>query len=93
MIEALGRSPNEAHRRAAPVGGDYSLVDHHGRRVRAQDFAGRHALYFFGFTHCRMVCPEMLDKLSAAIGAAGLSQADLQPLYVTWTRNATRLSG
>jgi protein SCO1/2 len=83
MNQAPGRPPAEARKSAAPVGGDYSLVDHNGRRVRPRDFAGRHVLYFFGFTHCRMVCPEMLEKLSAAISAARLSEADLQPLYVT----------
>lgn len=68
---------------AAPVGGEYRLTDHFGRTVTPASFADRHTLYFFGFTHCKVVCPETLGRLSRAIERSGVPSDKLQPLYVT----------
>ncbi len=68
---------------AAPVGGDYDLVDHDGASARPRRFSDRYSLIFFGFTHCRVVCPETLSRLSEAIERADLDPDALQPLYIT----------
>ena len=66
-----------------PIGGAFNLTDHHGRAVTDRSFAGRPALLYFGFTHCRMVCPRALARLSAALELAGAGPGDLQPLFVS----------
>ncbi len=61
----------------------FALLDHHGRRVTERDFRGRWMLVYFGFTHCRVVCPRSLAKLSAVLAAIGDRAARIAPLYVT----------
>ena len=61
----------------------FSLVDHHGTPVTEQTFRGRWLLVFFGFTHCKVVCPRALRKLSAVIDALGARADELHPLYIT----------
>jgi protein SCO1/2 len=68
---------------AVPVGGQFELVDHHGRAVAPACFAGRHMLVFFGFTNCRGVCPRELGKLTSALDQLGPLAEKIQPLYVS----------
>ena len=53
------------------IRGTFDLTDHHGRAVSSESFRGRFMLVFFGFTHCRVVCPRALTKMSAALDAIG----------------------
>lgn len=62
---------------------DMALVDHHGHPVSASTFGGRFALLFFGFTHCRVICPEALGRLSQTLHLLGDTAATLQPLYIS----------
>jgi cytochrome oxidase Cu insertion factor (SCO1/SenC/PrrC family) len=66
-----------------PVGGSFELVDHHGRGVTDASYRGKHALLFFGFTHCRVVCPRALTKLSDVLDTLGDLSDRIQPLYIT----------
>lgn len=68
---------------AAPVGGHFELTSHFGERVTPDSFGDKHVLFFFGFTHCKVVCPETLAKLSRAIDLAEIPASKLQPVYVT----------
>lgn len=61
----------------------FSLVDHHGRPVCEEDFRGRWMLVYFGFTHCKVVCPRSLAKLSSAIEIIGSAADRIAPLYIT----------
>ena len=61
----------------------FELTDHHGRRVSEADFAGSFKLVYFGFTHCRVVCPRSLTKLSRALDALGKQADSIKALYVT----------
>jgi protein SCO1/2 len=61
----------------------FSLVDHDGTPVTEQTYQGRWALVFFGFTHCKVVCPRALGKLSAALDQLGDEAGELRPLYIT----------
>ncbi|ATE64154.1 SCO family protein [Rhizorhabdus dicambivorans] len=65
------------------IGGDFALIDHYGRPVTKADYAGRYMLLFFGFTHCRVVCPRALGRISEALDLLGTSACLIQPLYVS----------
>lgn len=65
------------------IGGSFSLTDHHGRAVTEASFHGKFALLFFGFTHCKVVCPRALSRLSGALDLLGDLAEEIQPLYIT----------
>ena len=65
------------------VNGAYELVDHFGHPVTERSYAGRFQLIFFGFTHCAVVCPRELSKLTQVLELLGDEVAQLQPLYVS----------
>jgi protein SCO1 len=69
--------------RKVVIGGHFELTDHHGHAVTDGTYRGKPMLLFFGFTHCKMVCPETLAKLSRALDRMGPVADGLQPLYVT----------
>lgn len=66
----------------APVA-RFGLIDHHGRKVSEADFSGSFLLVYFGFTHCRVVCPRSLAKLSRVLDQLGEAASQLTALYVT----------
>lgn len=61
----------------------FDLVDHHGRHVTLSTFSGRRCLVFFGFTHCKVVCPRALAKLTSALEELGEDGRDIQGLYIS----------
>lgn len=65
--------------------GNFSLLDHSGRRRTKRDFLGGWVLMYFGFTHCPDICPEELDKLSAVVSELDRDAAlpPVQPLFIT----------
>ncbi|PBC35074.1 electron transport protein SCO1/SenC [Rhodococcus sp. ACS1] len=65
------------------VPADFDLVDHHGNRVTNATYHGKHVLVFFGFTHCQVVCPRALSKLSGVLDTLGPQAARITGLYVT----------
>jgi protein SCO1/2 len=67
----------------APATITFSLVDHFGRAVTEGNYRGRYMLLYFGFTHCRAVCPRALSRLSDALAMLGARASRIQPLYVT----------
>jgi protein SCO1/2 len=67
----------------ARIGGRFALVDATGRAVTEADFADRHQLIFFGFTHCPDVCPTTLARMSVILRALGPAADQLYPLFVT----------
>jgi cytochrome oxidase Cu insertion factor (SCO1/SenC/PrrC family) len=67
----------------ALIGGPFSLVDHHGKRVREKDFAGKYTLIFFGYTFCPDICPSTLQVMSAALDKMGADAEPITPVFVT----------
>lgn len=65
------------------VTGDFSLTDHHNQPVTQDTYKGRWILAFFGFTHCKMVCPRALARLSEVVENLGSQANKLTPLYIT----------
>ncbi len=68
---------------AATAGGDFSLIDHDGRRVTAASFGDRFLLLSFGYTNCPDICPMTLDTLAQVLEQLGPLSDRLQPLFVT----------
>ena len=68
--------------KSAPVA-SFSLTDHHGRPVTEADFTGSYLLVYFGFTHCKVVCPRSLGKLSRVLDQLGERAQEVRALYVT----------
>ncbi len=66
---------------SAPTTPTYALVDHHGNPVTSDSYRGQWQLVFFGFTHCRAVCPRALGRLSSVLSE--LADDRLRPLYIT----------
>jgi protein SCO1/2 len=60
-----------------------SLIDDAGRIVDETSLRGKYTLIFFGFTHCRVVCPRALGKLTRVLDRLGPLASNVQPLYIT----------
>lgn len=72
-----------APRQHPRIGGEFTLTDHFDRRVTNATYHGRFVLIFFGFSHCKVVCPRALTRISAALDRLGAAVDVLQPLYIT----------
>lgn len=67
----------------ALIGGPFELVNQNGDTVTQQDFAGKHMLVFFGFTHCPDVCPAKLNSVSVALDQIGPLADKVTPVFIT----------
>lgn len=65
------------------VSSNFSLTNHLGQTVEDSDYRGSFMLVYFGFTHCRVVCPRALSKLSTVLDQLGEQSKLLEPLYIT----------
>jgi len=65
------------------LGGPFSLLDHHGRRVTEADFRGKWMLIYFGYTYCPDICPTELQTISTALDDLGDQGAAVVPVFVT----------
>jgi protein SCO1 len=45
---------------------DFALTDQRGQSIELSNTRGEVVLLFFGFSHCRTICPGVLSKLVAA---------------------------
>jgi protein SCO1/2 len=61
----------------------FALMDHDGCSVDGSYFTGIHTLLFFGFTHCRIVCPRVLARLSGVLDRLGETADRVQAVYIT----------
>lgn len=66
-----------------PIGGDFVLTDHGGRRFESASLRGKVVLVFFGYTFCPDVCPTTLSKLSVVARALGGDADRVKTLYIT----------
>jgi protein SCO1/2 len=75
----LGTPP----RATASVGGPFRLSASNGRIIDNRSFPGRYKLLYFGYTHCRDICPTTLAALAGALQMLGQKADRIQPLFVT----------
>lgn len=88
LAERLLAEPAGADRQASPQGkaliaSAFSLVDHNGKAVTNEDFAGKWQLVFFGFTYCPDVCPTTLNDVTLVLEELGDDADQVQPLFIT----------
>ena len=62
---------------------DFSLTDQFGRPVDQSTYRGHYLLVYFGFTHCKVVCPRSLARLSSVLERLGEAADAVTPLYIT----------
>jgi protein SCO1 len=60
-----------------------SLIDDEGWIVDETSLRGKYTMIFFGFTHCRVVCPRALGKLTRVLDILGPLASNVRPLYIT----------
>jgi protein SCO1/2 len=65
------------------IGGPFTLVADDGKTVTERTYRGKWLLVFFGFTHCKDVCPATLNTIAAALRQLGPEAAEVQPLFIT----------
>lgn len=65
------------------IAGTFSLLDQDGAPVTQAAYRGLYLLVFFGFTHCRVVCPRALARLTRVLAALGPDAELFQPLYIS----------
>ncbi len=65
------------------MGGDFTLMGHHGARVNLHDFQGKIVLMFFGFTHCPDICPLTLNHLERLMKKLGEDAKETQTLFIS----------
>ena len=53
------------------VGGPFTLTTQDGKTFTEKDLLSKWSLIYFGFTNCPDICPEELDKMSAAVDVLG----------------------
>jgi protein SCO1/2 len=61
----------------------FELTDAQGDPVTADDYRGKVALLYFGFTHCSDVCPVTLATVSAAVRSLGPEAERVRVLFVS----------
>ena len=66
-----------------PLGGDFTLTDHDGRRFELSSLRGKVVLIFFGYTFCPDVCPTTMSKLGSVYRRLGADATRVQTLYVS----------
>ncbi len=55
------------NRASAKIGGPFKLTSQTGAPVTEENYKGRKALVFFGYTHCPDVCPATLHEVGVAM--------------------------
>lgn len=66
------------------VGGNFTLIDHHGNEFELSQLLGKVVILFFGYTHCPDVCPTELASLARILKQFDPEDADkIQGLFVS----------
>ena len=66
------------------INGQFSLIDHNGKKRTHRDFLGRYTLVYFGYTFCPDICPQALTNLSQALYALKNKAHNINVLFITF---------
>ncbi len=61
----------------------FSLTAQDGTQKSLQDFKGKVAVVFFGYTHCPDICPTTMHDLANVMKLLGKDSQQVQVLFVT----------
>lgn len=67
----------------APTSVSFDLIDHDGHRFTECDLPPHPSIVYFGFLHCRVVCPRSLAKISEVFTCLGSRAQSLRALYIS----------
>lgn len=66
------------------VGGPFTMTTQDGKTFTEKDLLGKWSLIYFGFTNCPDICPEELDKMSAAVDVLDKEYGPIvQPIFIS----------
>lgn len=66
----------------ALIGGPFSMVNQHGKRMTEKDFSGQFMLTYFGYTFCPDFCPLGLSTITEALEMLDDEQAErITPVF------------
>ena len=68
---------------ANEIGGDFTLVDQHGKDRSTSEFRGKILLIYFGYTYCPDVCPMALEHMTRALKLIGKDRDKIVVLFVS----------
>ena len=74
---------NPSFAQTSAVGGDFTLIDHHGQTFNLTQLRGKVVLIFFGYTYCPDICPTELASMAQLIRTLGTQKDQLQVLFIT----------
>lgn len=69
--------------RNSNIGGDFSLIDQHGKRVGLTQYRGKVVLIAFGFTHCPDVCPTTMVKMGTVLKKLGKDADSARMMFIS----------
>lgn len=82
LASAAGLAP-AAEPLPLDIGGDFTLVDQHGRARSSGEFQGRLKLVWFGYSECPHTCSMALASISRVLDELGAGADSIVPLFVT----------
>jgi protein SCO1/2 len=65
------------------IGGPFVMTDQNGKDVTKASYSEKSMAIFFGFTHCRDICPDTLSRLSKVIEKLGPQGDKIQFIFVS----------
>ena len=65
------------------VGGEFELIDQHGRPRSSADYRGEHLLVFFGYLSCPFMCSQTLHTMAVALDRLGDKAERLNAVMIT----------
>ena len=61
-----------------PIGGEFTLVDQTGKTRQWEDFRGKYAVVYFGYTYCPDICPTDMQRTAQGLRLFGEEHPQLR---------------
>ena len=62
---------------------EFSLLNHDGKTVTAENYNDKYQLVYFGFTFCPEICPTELQKMANILKILGDKSSQIHPLFIS----------